>query len=151
MPIREIAIAVVLDTQGRYLLQRRDNVPGIAFPGRLSLFGGHRESGESYLECIVREVREEISYPVSLNGVEHLTNLDECGEVVEGDPVHGEVFVLRNVPSDNLIVTEGSLTIVDPDKLVAFISDFELEFTPASLFGLRVFLERSGVKIGRFC
>jgi 8-oxo-dGTP diphosphatase len=65
MPVREIAIAIVYDTEGRFLLQRRDNIPGIVHPGKLSLFGGHREAGETYTECVVRELQEELSYPVS--------------------------------------------------------------------------------------
>ena len=42
------------------MLQRRDNKPEIRHPGMIGLFGGHRESGETSLECVVREVREEI-------------------------------------------------------------------------------------------
>src|SRR4051794_4563636 len=41
--------AVVLGTAGRYLFQRRDDIPDIVYPGTLSLFGGHREPGETYL------------------------------------------------------------------------------------------------------
>jgi len=40
---REIASAVIIDTQGRFLLQQRDQVPGIAQSGKIGLFGGHRE------------------------------------------------------------------------------------------------------------
>jgi 8-oxo-dGTP pyrophosphatase MutT (NUDIX family) len=31
-------------------------------PGKIGFFGGHREYSETYLECVVREVHEEISY-----------------------------------------------------------------------------------------
>jgi 8-oxo-dGTP pyrophosphatase MutT (NUDIX family) len=141
MPDREIAIAIIIDTQERFLFQRRDDIPGIVHPGKVSLFGGHREPGESYLECIVREVHEEISYLAPIEAVQHLTNLDGLSEVVGGDLVRGSVFVLRDVPSDNLVVTEGSLTMVDPKKLV----DLEPEFTPATRFSLRAFLARQAM------
>jgi 8-oxo-dGTP diphosphatase len=141
MPDREIAIAIIIDTQERFLFQRRDDIPGIVHPGKVSLFGGHREPGESYLECIVREVHEEISYLAPIEAVQHLTNLDGLSEVVGGDLVRGSVFVLRDVPSDNLVVTEGSLAIVDPKKLV----DLEPEFTPATRFALRAFLARQAM------
>ena len=139
MPVREIAIAVILDTQGHYLFQRRDNIPGIAHPGKVSLFGGHREAGETYLACVVREVEEEIGYPVLPEDAEHLTNLDGSGDVVDGDLVRGEVFVLRDVPSDDLVVTEGCLTIVDPDRLL----ELEPEFTPSTRFAIGAFLGTS--------
>ena len=43
---REVSCAIILDTLGRFLLQLRDNVPGILQPGKIGLFGGHREDGE---------------------------------------------------------------------------------------------------------
>ena len=42
---REVSCAIILDTLGRFLLQLRDNVPGILQPGKIGLFGGHREDG----------------------------------------------------------------------------------------------------------
>ena len=58
----EFASAVLLDSLGRLLLQLRDDIPNIVQPGKIGLFGGHREGGESFLDCIVREVHEELSY-----------------------------------------------------------------------------------------
>jgi hypothetical protein len=54
-------------------------------------------------------------------------------EIVDGDLVRGEVFVLRDIPSDRVAVTEGSLMIVDRNDL----HKFEPEFTPATQFALR--------------
>jgi 8-oxo-dGTP diphosphatase len=146
MPDRHIAIAVVLDTTGRYLFQRRDDIPGIAYPGRLSLFGGHREPDETYLACIARELREELSYPIAPERFELLTSLDECGEVVGGDIVRGTVFLVRGIPSDEIVVTEGSLEIVDPGELMHSLRRLERDLTPASRFGLKAFLDRSSAE-----
>jgi len=52
--------AIVLDAAGRYLLQRRDDIPGIWFPGHWGFFGGAVEPGESALEATLRELVEEI-------------------------------------------------------------------------------------------
>ena len=62
--VRKIAAAIVFDTSGRLLLQQRDNIPGILFPGRIGLFGGHLENDETFLDCVVREIHEELSYYV---------------------------------------------------------------------------------------
>jgi hypothetical protein len=35
---RETASAVLIDTAGRLLLQQRDDIPGILFPGMVGLF-----------------------------------------------------------------------------------------------------------------
>ena len=58
----EIACAILIDTSRRFLLQQRDDVAGILHPGKVSLFGGHREGDETFLQCAVREIHEEISY-----------------------------------------------------------------------------------------
>jgi 8-oxo-dGTP diphosphatase len=60
--VREIAAAIVVDTSGRLLLQLRDDVPNILYPGKIGLFGGHREGNETFLDCVVREIHEELSY-----------------------------------------------------------------------------------------
>jgi len=65
---REIACAILIDLQGRFLLQRRDNVPNILYPGKIGLFGGHREGEETFLGCVVREVFEETGYLAPGNG-----------------------------------------------------------------------------------
>lgn len=148
MPDRHIAIAVVLDSTGRYLFQRRDDIPDIVYPGRLSLFGGHREPGETYLACIARELREELSYPVAPERFEFLTTLDDCGEVVGGNAVRGNVFLVQGIPSNEVVVTEGSLAIVTPEELRHSLSHIAQDLTPASWFGLKTFLDRSGMRFG---
>ena len=69
---REIAAAIVFDVRGRLLLQQRDNIPGILRPGMVSLFGGHREGDESCLECVVRELYEELSLWIPPERFEHV-------------------------------------------------------------------------------
>ena len=55
---RETASALLIDTAGRWLLQQRDDIRGILYPGLVGLFGGHREGNETFLDCVVREVHE---------------------------------------------------------------------------------------------
>lgn len=50
---------LIHDAQGRFLLQLRDDIPGIAYPGRWSLFGGGVEPGETLRAAAVREIAEE--------------------------------------------------------------------------------------------
>jgi 8-oxo-dGTP diphosphatase len=72
---REITGAILIDTSGRLLLQQRDDVAGILHPGKVGLFGGHREGDETFLECVVREIHEEISYFVPAERFEYLASL----------------------------------------------------------------------------
>ncbi|MBD2081183.1 NUDIX hydrolase [Leptolyngbya sp. FACHB-17] len=57
----EVAIAILYQ-QDQFLLQLRDNVPNIAYPGHWGLFGGHIEADESPEVALVRELQEEIRY-----------------------------------------------------------------------------------------
>lgn len=64
---REVAIAILHQNQ-RFLLQLRDDLPHIFYPGHWALFGGHIEAGESSDVAIQRELLEEINHtPSGLN------------------------------------------------------------------------------------
>ncbi|WP_295475322.1 NUDIX hydrolase [Synechococcus sp. UW140] len=57
----EVALAM-LEREGRWLLQLRDDIDGIVYPGTWALFGGHLESGESPAQAVQRELKEEINW-----------------------------------------------------------------------------------------
>lgn len=59
--IVEVAIAI-LHTSDRFLMQLRDNIPGILYPGYWGFFGGHIDPGETPKVAVKRELLEEISY-----------------------------------------------------------------------------------------
>jgi len=57
----EFAIAM-LQQEGRWLLQLRNENPRIVAPGCWGLFGGHLEPGETALVALRRELYEEIGW-----------------------------------------------------------------------------------------
>ncbi len=57
----EVAIAI-LHQDGKFLMQLRDDLPNILYPGHWALFGGHLEPDESSDAAIRRELLEEIGY-----------------------------------------------------------------------------------------
>jgi 8-oxo-dGTP diphosphatase len=59
----EIAIAIIAQ-DGKFLMQLRDDIPGIIYPGVWGLFGGHLEPGEDPETGLKRELIEEITYAV---------------------------------------------------------------------------------------
>lgn len=56
-----VAIAILYQNN-QFLLQLRDNIPNIVYPGHWGLFGGHLEAGESSDIALARELIEEIGY-----------------------------------------------------------------------------------------
>ena len=69
MTLTPVATAILYQ-QGRYLMQLRDNIPGIVYPGYWAFFGGHIEPGETPLEAVKREVQEEIGYTLPIEPIE---------------------------------------------------------------------------------
>ena len=57
----EVAIAMI-ECDGRWLLQLRDDIEGILYPGQWALFGGHLDPGETPEAALRRELEEEINW-----------------------------------------------------------------------------------------
>lgn len=129
---REIASAVLFDKDGHVLLQQRDNFPGILFPGKVGLFGGHREGDETFLQCVVREIHEELSYYLPPERFESIASLSGPDIEVAGGKVKAEFCVVRDVPLENVKVTEGSLKMVIASEL----SQLDGKLTPVAQFAL---------------
>jgi 8-oxo-dGTP pyrophosphatase MutT (NUDIX family) len=56
-----VAALLVLD-DGRYIMQLRDDIPGIWYPGHWGLFGGAVDEGEEEVAALRRELREELEF-----------------------------------------------------------------------------------------
>lgn len=131
--IRKTAAALLIDTEGRLLLQRRDNIPSILYPGKVGLFGGHLEGEETFLQCVCREVQEEISYRVPEETFRQLgwyrgVHPDGVGTVCG-------LYLAREIPVDALTITEGSLVIVSPNSVAALIE----QMSPTALAAVEMF------------
>ena len=78
VPLRpDDAIAALIQPgKGRYLMQLRDPLDWIFFPGHWGLFGGAIEKGESDLETLCRELHEELELELSAEQVSYFTRID---------------------------------------------------------------------------
>ena len=131
---RETSGAILIDSLGRLLFQQRDNNPEILYPGMIGLFGGHHEGNETFLECVVREIYEEISYFLPAERFAHLTRY--TGAHPLGGTIRSEIYVANNVPVDQLLITEGSLLPVKPEDLVTI----DARFFPSARVAVNTFL-----------
>ncbi|HIK28756.1 MAG: NUDIX hydrolase [Oscillatoriaceae bacterium SKW80] len=62
MSHQAVVALAILHRDGKFLMQLRDNIPGIAHPGRWGFFGGHVEPDETPEQALRRELLEEIGY-----------------------------------------------------------------------------------------
>lgn len=136
---REVASAILLDDSGRLLMQQRDMIAGIDHPGKIGLFGGHRKAHETYLQCVVREIYEEIHYFIPPGDFDYLTSYEAIDHELGGCLVHAEFFIARELQIKRLIVTEGSLLVIEPDEVSAIGG----KLTPDARFGLQAFLDEN--------
>ena len=58
-----VAALLVLG-DGRYVMQLRDDMPRIFYPGHWGCFGGAVDSHEAPIEALTRELREELEYEI---------------------------------------------------------------------------------------
>ena len=137
-PMREGTSAVLLSTDGRLLLRLRDNLPHVSDPGKISLFGGRREGDETFLECVVREIHEEIGVYLPPERFDLIGRYLGPDHFTPDGTLHGEIFLARDVPVDELAVAEGSLRIAAWEE-VARIQDL---LAPTAKYALEIFQNR---------
>jgi len=105
----EVALAV-LHQGGHWLLQLRDDVPGIVAPGCWGLFGGHLDPGETPKQALRRELWEEIRLRIA--------EMDLWYRSDQGDRVRHVFRLELEVPLHQLQLLEGQdLCLVRPELL----------------------------------
>lgn len=135
------AAALILTPEGRYLMQLRDDIPGIWFPGHWGLFGGAVESHETPLEAIHRELEEELG----MKGRE----VNYFSQVVFdlGDPEAGfrrrffYTVPIREPEVAGLRLREGQdLRLFTVSELLS--SDFVQKLVPYDAFGIMLHINQ---------
>ena len=93
-----VAIAI-LHQDNQFLMQLRDDIPTILYPGYWAFFGGHIEAGETPEEAVVREIFEEIDYEMKAPQFFMTSESDQVIRYVFHEPL--------TVPLSALTLKEG--------------------------------------------
>jgi 8-oxo-dGTP pyrophosphatase MutT (NUDIX family) len=120
VPGRTCAAALLVAGDGRYLMQHRDDLASINFPGHWCCFGGAIEPGETAEAALRRELREEIGWEAG-----DMTLFTEHRVVLPFDVPRRETirfFAVAIDPAEasRLRVKEGAgLALLHPEELAA--------------------------------
>lgn len=98
---------LLVRSDGAFILQVRDDKPGIANPGMVSSFGGRIEDGETPKQAAIREINEETNLQLTE------ADLKMYRRCIKTKKEHGEdwevhYFVAQGISDEDLEVYEGS-------------------------------------------
>lgn len=134
--LRQASCAILFGTCGRLILQQRDDVPEIVYPGLVSLFGGHREAGENPHTCMQRELEEEIGVKLSLAALEPFFDFKTRFAQASETDVEIAIYIASGLRAEALHVTEGRLLLVPLSEAPALYP----RMTPTTSYALSEFL-----------
>lgn len=143
LAIGNAAAAIIHLEDGRYLLQLRDDIDSIWYPGHWGCFGGGVEPGEDPVHALRRELREELSF--ELNEARFFTELEFDLAGLALGRYYRKYYLVRMAleEMDRLRLTEGvDLALFDADIMLD-----TLDLSPYDAFAL--FLHARGFRIGK--
>lgn len=109
-----VASVILLNFDGKFILQKRDNKQGIRNPGMITTWGGAVEAGENFLQAAVREIHEETNLKPDESSFEFFGNYPRDYRI-DGAQVVNHVFLIKGVNEKNLQVFEGQgYEVIDP-------------------------------------
>jgi 8-oxo-dGTP pyrophosphatase MutT (NUDIX family) len=120
---RDSAAAIIVNPNGEFLLQLRDDREDIFFPNHWGCFGGAIDAGETYEENLQREIFEELNFTVDVASITLGTSITFRPKPDSADSIvrHYYVVPVAADAMDAMRLGEGS--------------DFKF-FTPAEAMGL---------------
>ncbi len=97
---------VILKTyDDKLLLQLRDDTPEIANPGKIAIFGGIKEPNESFEDCAVREIAEEVGLKINKEDLKLIgvynANIENVGSV------ESYIFLADSIRQKDASLNEG--------------------------------------------
>ena len=104
--------AILISREGNILLQHKDDYAKILNPGKISMFGGAIENSETEIECLRRELDEELE--LKLDDYKFY-KFKEYLKTVKEDGIESKmsVYIIEDVEKEKLILHEGQAIIDD--------------------------------------
>lgn len=104
--------ALLITPTGEVILQQRDTNPNIVNSGLISMFGGTIKKSENLIEGLKRELSEELDLNIEQNSIEKFNTYYKTQDL-DGVDWEVNVFIIRNITSENLRLLEGKGIIIE--------------------------------------
>lgn len=106
----DAAVALLVVDDGRYVMQLRDILPHIFYPGHWGCFGGAIEEGESAVAALCRELGEELEFKLAEAGAEQFTRFEFDFSRVGQGRVSRTYYEVRVTPAEvgRFVLHEGA-------------------------------------------
>jgi len=104
--------AILISTHNEFILQERDDIPGISNPGMWCLFGGTVKPPETNWSGLRRELFEELEFTYIGAQVEVFNTYKKTIEK-DGKEKTCHIYIIRNVDLRKLVLHEGKDLIID--------------------------------------
>lgn len=140
------AVAAIIRTpSGRFLMQLRDTLPNIWYPGSWGCFGGGVEPGENSVHALCRELREELELEVELDNATLISRLKFDLSPMGRQCCFRDYYLVEPAEKDleNLALHEG-------ERMAEFTFEelAKIPVTPYDAFALHLFvMGKSGILI----
>lgn len=117
LSVRQVANVLVMDKEGNFIMQQRDDKPGINNPGEISAFGGKVEaSDKSFKKAAARELREETNIIFNEEDLQFFKIFKKAE--TDGTPTYVTYYTLTGVDASGIEVHEGQGYVkVNPNEL----------------------------------
>jgi len=138
--------AIIVLSDGRYLMQLRDDKPEIFFPDCWGLFGGGVEDGETDEQALLRELLEEIGLPQEQYTPAYFSRHD-FDLSFSGCPSIRRVFYEVHLPHSDI----NQFELGEGRRIDSFSGDEILTWTnrivPYDAFGLWMHIEQKRLRL----
>ncbi|MCA9466708.1 MAG: NUDIX domain-containing protein [Nitrospira sp.] len=139
LAVGDAVAAIIRIGEDGYLLQHRDNLPHIWYPGHWGCFGGAVHDGEDPLDALVRELHEEIEFQPTK--ITYFSRFDFDLDPIGLRSYYRTYYLITMSPEERaaLVLHEGDAIDVFDGKTIFE----ELLVTPYDAFALFLFHHRN--------
>jgi 8-oxo-dGTP pyrophosphatase MutT (NUDIX family) len=115
------AVAILVTPDGRYLMQLRDDKPGIPLPNTWALFGGTIDDGEGPQQAVHRELMEELELKLEPGDITYFSQMAFDAIYADGGFRQRYFFEASIDPGvmDDLVLHEGAgMQLMTTDDII---------------------------------